>query len=96
VRNAYTVRLLNKRNYMRTVALGVEGLPDATVEAVGVDHVVGGRPIVVVGPDQTRELRVLVTVPPVNLPQRPASITFRVTDFVIGEMATAKDNFVPR
>jgi cytochrome c oxidase accessory protein FixG len=27
VRNAYTVRLLNKRNYERNVALGIEGLP---------------------------------------------------------------------
>jgi cytochrome c oxidase accessory protein FixG len=96
VRNAYTVRLLNKRNYERSVALGVEGLTDARIEVVGIDTVVGGRAIVSIGADQTRELRVLVTVPVANLPQRPASITFRVTDFVIGEMATARDNFVAR
>jgi cytochrome c oxidase accessory protein FixG len=96
VRNAYTVRLLNKRNHERHIALGVEGLSLAQVEAVGVETVAGGRPIVSVGPDQTRELRVLVTVPPEQLPQRPVSLTFRATDVVVGEMATARDNFVAR
>jgi cytochrome c oxidase accessory protein FixG len=96
VRNAYTVRLLNKRNYERNVALGVEGLLDARAEAVGIDVVVGGRPIIAIGPDQTRELRVLVTVPAASVPQKPTSITFRVTDFVIGEMAVTRDNFVAR
>jgi cytochrome c oxidase accessory protein FixG len=96
VRNAYTVRLLNKRNYERSVSLGIEGLPHSRIEAVGIETIVGGRAIVSIGADQTRELRVLVTVPPTGLPQRPAPVTFRVTDFVIGEMATAKDNFIAR
>jgi cytochrome c oxidase accessory protein FixG len=96
VRNAYTVRLLNKRNHERNLALGVEGLLDARVEAVGVEMVVGGRPVVTIGPDQTRELRVLVTVPAASVPNRSTAITFRATDFVIGEMAVARDNFVAR
>jgi polyferredoxin len=94
VRNAYTVRLLNKRNHERHIALGVEGLTLANVEAVGIESAAGGRPIVSVGPDQTRELRVLVTVPPEQLPQRSAPITFRATDVVVGEMATTSDNFI--
>jgi cytochrome c oxidase accessory protein FixG len=94
VRNAYTVRLLNKRNHERHIALGVEGLSLAGVEAVGIETAAGGRPIFTVGPDQTREIRVLVTAPPEQIPQHSVSIVFRATDVVVGEMATARDNFI--
>jgi cytochrome c oxidase accessory protein FixG len=61
VRNGYTVRLLNKQPQPRRLALAVEGLPGAAVEVVGVPAV-AGRTVVEIGPDQTRELRVLVTL----------------------------------
>lgn len=94
VRNGYGVRLSNKRNHARHFMLHVEGMPPETrVEAVGVDNVFAGRPIVEVGPDTTREVRVLVTSPEgVKMPES-TSITFRLTESVMGEVVTAADYF---
>ncbi len=93
-RNGYTVRLLNKRPIARSFVVAVEGMPAGSrVEAIGVEETVGGRPVVEVGPDQTREIRVLVFSPAgVTLP-KSTPVTFRITDTVMGEIATASDYF---
>jgi cytochrome c oxidase accessory protein FixG len=96
VRNAYTVHVLNKRNYDRTLMLGVEGLPKAQVEAVGIDLVIDNKVFVTIGEDRTREVRILVSAPPDAKRDRSVPVTFRITDVVIGETATAKDHFVTR
>lgn len=91
IRNAYTVRLLNKRDD-RAVVLDVEGLPRAIVHVVGQDTAASGRSQIVVGRDRTTELRVLVTAPAAAARSMP--LTMRVTDVASGETATAVDNFV--
>ncbi|NBN64243.1 cytochrome c oxidase accessory protein CcoG [Microvirga tunisiensis] len=94
IRNGYTVRLMNKRNFERSFLVNIEGLPTGTrIEAIGIDHYFEGRPYVVVGPDQTREIRVLVYSP--TGAQMPSStpITFRLTDTVMGEVTTTKGFF---
>src|SRR5215471_18539594 len=63
IRNAYTVRLLNKRGFDRVIAIDVDGPVNATVHVVGVDSITQDRPMIVIGRDQTAELRVLVTAP---------------------------------
>ena len=63
IRNAYTVRLLNKRGFDRVVAIDIDGPPNATVHVVGVNSVTPDRPMIVLGRDQTTELRLLVTTP---------------------------------
>jgi cytochrome c oxidase accessory protein FixG len=94
VRNAYTVRFLNKRAADRTLALEIEGLPSAVVHIVGDETVSIGRTFVVIGPDQTREVRVLVTVPPGIEREKSTSVTFRAYDIVTSEAATAIDHFI--
>ncbi len=94
VRNAYTVRLLNKRTYGRAVALDVAGVSGAKVEVVGWDSLGMPRPVVVVGRDQTEEFRVLVTVPNRDNLDKSTDVTFVVTDLGLGEMASAKDHFI--
>lgn len=94
VRNGYSIRISNKRNRARSFALGVEGLPFGTrVEAVGTNDTIGGRPVIEVGPDTTREVRVLVYTPQNWVAQESTGITFRITDMVMGEMATTRDYF---
>ncbi len=94
IRNGYTIRLLNKRNLDRNFLLGVEGMPyGTTVQAVGIEDVVGGLPIVAVGPDRTREIRVLVAAPAGAEMPKSTPVTFRITDIAAGEMATANDYF---
>ncbi len=96
IRNAHTVHLLNKRHDTSTVALDVEGLPDAEVRVVGLDAAGPGKPVVEVGPDQGREVRVLVTVPATSKVDQSTPLTFRATDTATGETAVATDHFVAR
>ena len=94
IRNAYTVRLLNKRGFDRVIAIDIDGPVNATVHVVGTDSVTPDRPMIVMGRDQTTELRLLVTAPSVNNPEKSLPVRFRVTDIGLGEVASATDNFV--
>jgi cytochrome c oxidase accessory protein FixG len=96
IRNAHTVHLLNKRQHISPVVLDVEGLPDAEVHVVGLDAAIPGKPLIPVGPDQGRELRVLVTIPPTSKVDRSTPLTFRATDTATGETAVATDHFIAR
>src|SRR3954447_17012857 len=94
IRNAYTVRLLNKRGFSRVVAVDVEGPHNATVHVVGVDSVTPDRPMITLGRDQTTELRLLMTAPSESNPEKSIPVTFHVIDIGLGEAASATDNFV--
>ncbi len=94
IRNAYTMRLLNKRGFDRVIAIDVDGPVNATVHVVGVDSVTQDRPMIVLGRDQTTELRVLVTAPLEGNPEKSVPVRFRITDIGLGETAVATDNFV--
>ncbi|MDO8980438.1 MAG: cytochrome c oxidase accessory protein CcoG [Afipia sp.] len=94
IRNAYTVRLLNKRGFDRTIAIDVDGVSGAVAHVVGADSITPDRPAIVLGRDQTTELRVLVTAKPTGELPKSTPLTFRVTDIGLGEAASATDNFV--
>jgi cytochrome c oxidase accessory protein FixG len=94
VRNAYTMRLINKHSYYRTVALDLDGLPHARMQVVGSEAAIEGRPYIAIGPDQTTELRVLVTVPAAEKLEKSTSVTFRASDTDVREAATARDHFI--
>jgi cytochrome c oxidase accessory protein FixG len=96
IRNGHTVHLLNKRHDASTIALAVEGLPGAEVHTVGQDTVVPGTPLIPVGPDQGREIRVLVTIPRTAQVDHSTLLTFRATDVATGETAVATDHFIAR
>ena len=93
IRNAYTVRLINKRPDTRLFALTVNGLLGAQIEVVGVSATADWRPVVSVDPDTTREVRVLVTVPRASLAEKSADITILAADLFVGERVTGKDHF---
>jgi polyferredoxin len=94
VRNAYTVRFLNKRGFDRVVAIDIDGPRDATVHVVGDDSVTPDRPMIVLARDTTTELRVLVTAPAADGAEKSVRVNFHVTDIGLGEVATATDNFI--
>jgi len=93
VRNAYAVRILNKKRDTQSYALKVVGLPDAEVEVIGSDARRGGDPIVDVGPDQSRELRVLVTSHRGGQPPESTALTFTIVPVGGGTAASAHDHF---
>jgi polyferredoxin len=96
IRNAHTVHLLNKRHSISPVVVDVEGLPGADIHVVGLDTTITGKPLIPVGPDQGREIRVLVTVPASPNLAKSTPITFRATDSSTGETAVATDHFIAR
>jgi polyferredoxin len=94
IRNAYTARLLNKRGFDRVIAIDVDGPPNATIHVVGADSVTPDRPMIVLGRDQTTELRLLVTAPADGISEKSLPVKFRVTDIGLGEVTSAIDHFV--
>jgi len=93
IRNAYTLRILNKRPETRDFAITVDGPAGATLEVVGVPATADWRPVVEVGPDRTREVRVLVSLPKEAVKDKSVPITFQASDLFVGEKATATDHF---
>jgi len=90
VRNAYGIRVLNRRTTARRFAVAVAGLPGAALDVVGATKV-DGRQVVEVGPDQTREVRAIVSVNGSAANSTP--IRFVITDLADGSAASATDNF---
>lgn len=88
-RNAYTLRIANKDLQERQFLLSIAGVPGAALEVIGTPLDSG----IAVGPDQTREVRVLVTTHTpldagVSLP-----VTFIIRDKANGTEARAADHF---
>jgi cytochrome c oxidase accessory protein FixG len=91
VRNAYTIRILNKYSQPRRFTVTIEGVPAARLEVIGAEeHTV--PPVVEVGPDQSREMRAVISLDSapdeVSLP-----VTFVITDLTSGAIAHNLDNF---
>jgi len=92
LRNGYTIRIVNKRLKHREFVLGFDGLPATLIDFVGVPPRADGQMLIDVGPDQTREVRILVT----DYGDKPATSTrvrFRLTDVATGEQTEARDHF---
>jgi cytochrome c oxidase accessory protein FixG len=60
IRNAYTLKLVNKRRDTLDLTLSVEGLPEARLEIVGEVHTTGSPHLLLV-PDAVESYRVFVT-----------------------------------
>jgi cytochrome c oxidase accessory protein FixG len=94
LRNAYTIRIVNKQLKYRDFLISVDGLPSTLAEFVGLaPRADGSRQLVSVGPDQTKEVRVIVTDYATTPPAPSASILFRLTDVNSGEVAEMRDHF---
>jgi len=95
LRNAFAIRLLNKSRDSETFVLRVTGLPDADVDVVGSSAFSGANPLIEVGPDQSREVRVLVTARGRIAPGASIPLTFTITRAAGGAPAvSASDHFL--
>lgn len=74
IRNAFTVRVLNKEPEARRFTLTVSGLDGLALKRGDADS-----PVIEVAQDQTQAARVLVTLSG-KVPRKPAPITFTITD----------------
>ncbi|MHC4046030.1 cytochrome c oxidase accessory protein CcoG [Bradyrhizobium sp. 23AC] len=94
VRNDYIVRILNK-GAQRSFAIEVSGLPGASIRVAGIEAAPDGKPVVEVGQDQTREVRLSVQVGPADLPKTSRDLEVTITDTASGGRASARDHFLP-
>ena len=86
VRNAYTVKVLNKLHQTRHVDLSVDGLLGARLRIVGAAN--GVRPQLTIPPDRLRSFRILVSVPPGALTTESMPIIFTIADTQSDTIAT--------
>ena len=78
VRNAYTVKVMNRSNKRREFQIGVDGPVKFAVKIIGMRFARLPAKIVV-DADRLRTLRVLLTLPPESLVAESMPVTFRVT-----------------
>ena len=93
IRNGYTVRFANMAPKARHFVLKVEGLPGSRFEVIGEDKNTSGREDLDIGPDQTRETRLLVFSGTAKPQGNSTPLRFVVTDETGKTVATAKDFF---
>ena len=94
LRNAFTVRILNKSLEARTFALSVTGLESADIDVIGSSSFSGANPLFEVGPDQSREVRVLVTAREPIAAGASIPIIFSIMPRTGGTAASASDHFI--
>ncbi len=92
VRNGYTLRIINKKLEPREFALSIAGPAGTRLTVIGLQGREDGKPVVAVGPDQTREVRATVTHKGPE-PIYMAPITFFAIDTVSGKGTSADDHF---
>jgi cytochrome c oxidase accessory protein FixG len=93
LRNAYALRILNKSLEPTTFVLSVDGLPNVDIDVIGSGNLLNGHPLITVGPDQSREVRVLVTAREGVPPGASIPIVFSIVPKTGGHTATAGDHF---
>jgi cytochrome c oxidase accessory protein FixG len=93
IRNAYTVRFSNMAPKERRLALEISGLPGARFEIVGEGKGQQGSQTLDMGPDQTRETRLLVFSGGAKLDSNSIPLTFLLKDEAGKTVATARDFF---
>ncbi len=94
VRNAYTIRVSNKRPENRSFAITVQGVPGAVLTVPEAAPTADYRAVVTVPPDTTREVRAFVTVPRDVPMQKSQSIVITASDLFAGEVVNASDHFM--
>ena len=80
IRNGYSVKLLNMIPEERVIFLSIEGLPGATMSAIGIDQPEGRSLAIPVEPDKLRNVKIFVSQPPQHIDGEKAEFTFVAED----------------
>ncbi len=93
IRNAYSVKILNKSYATRSFNIAADGIPGAVVSVVGVSGVAGVVPVLTVDPDSLRSFRVHVTAPAKSFEGVSTDIAFSLHDINGGDAVHAETIF---
>jgi polyferredoxin len=94
IRNAYTLRLLNKELQPKRFHVHVSGLPGAQLDIAGAKIDEQGKIFIDVGADQSRELRALITMKRDELTPGRHDIRIVASNPETGRAAMAKNLFI--
>jgi len=94
IRNAYTLRLLNKELQPTRFHVHVSGLPGAQLDIAGTKIDEQGRIFIDVGADQSREVRALITMKRDELTPGRRDIRIVASNPETGRAAMAKNLFI--
>lgn len=95
IRNAYLVKIMNRSNETRELALDIETQLAHQAKAVGIDT--DEMPLhITLQPDRLRTLRLLITVPASATGNAGRPVTFRVTDRQTGETSRVENVILSR
>ncbi|MFN8731758.1 MAG: cytochrome c oxidase accessory protein CcoG [Hyphomonadaceae bacterium] len=93
VRNAYTVKVLNKANYPRDVRIRINGVRGGQLQANELP-VVDNSVVLTAGPDRVAEVRLFVVADPERLKHRSMPVMIEVQSPADGEIAKSKSVFI--
>jgi cytochrome c oxidase accessory protein FixG len=79
IRNAYTVKIVNKASRARTLKLTLEDIEGAALSAVG-ETINDGSVVITSMPDSVRSVRIFITAPPQRLPTLATSPTLVISE----------------
>jgi len=94
IRNAYTIKLLNKARLGRSIVVSITGLPDAILTGVGTIDSGEGAVRVPVDGDELRSARVFVTLPRRALRSESQPIVFKAVPAQGGDHAEVSSVFL--
>lgn len=80
IRNAYTIKLLNKQHATRTFHLSVEGLKEPSISIIGAAAILNAQPMMTVDPDSVQAFRILVALKRADIPAESTDIAFVLRD----------------
>jgi cytochrome c oxidase accessory protein FixG len=93
IRNAFTVKIVNRDNETRALALSVASDVPVELSAIGETFKAGAATIAAEG-DVVRSVRVFVTAPPKSSSRATFPITIKVVDPATGEVAFRETTFL--
>jgi cytochrome c oxidase accessory protein FixG len=93
VRNAYTVKVLNKANQTRDVRIRINGVKGGQLQANELP-VVDNSVVLTAGPDRVAEVRLFVVADPERLKHRSTPVMIEVQSAKDGEIAKSKSVFI--
>ena len=96
IRNAYTVKIANKRLEARVMEIELDGLPGAQMQIAGSEDAPSRSVRLSVAADALSETRILVTQPRATLQTEPQPLRFLVDDLFGTDRAVYEASFVTR
>ncbi|MCA8888316.1 MAG: cytochrome c oxidase accessory protein CcoG, partial [Parvularculaceae bacterium] len=93
IRNAFTLKILNKDGAARDLDLSIQSDHEITVTGIGTDFV-DNAAVVHAESDGVRSMRIFITAPPKSATQATFPVTLTLTDPVSGESSTIDTTFL--